>query len=131
MVLAGIQSCRQRYLPRGGGNVAGWPLVAPRRAASKGEGRPFAMIDDKGGFERQAPFLLAVACLCSTPLVSGGVVGQFICFENRGPAEFAVESRAPLTIPPDFELRPPAPGASRPQEVTAAEREAQIGRAHV
>ena len=42
--------------------------------------------------------------------------------DRTGPDEFAVELRAPLTIPPDFELRPPAPGASRPQEVTAAER---------
>jgi hypothetical protein len=38
------------------------------------------------------------------------------------PDEFAVESRAPLTIPPDFDLRPPAPGAPRPQEVAAAEK---------
>ena len=38
------------------------------------------------------------------------------------PDEFAVESRAPLTIPPDFDLRPPTPGAPRPQEVAAAEK---------
>lgn len=38
------------------------------------------------------------------------------------PDEFAVESRAPLTIPPEFDLRPPQPGAPRPQEVSAAER---------
>ena len=42
--------------------------------------------------------------------------------DQTGPDEFAVESRAPLTIPPDFDLRPPQPGAPRPQEVTAAER---------
>lgn len=42
--------------------------------------------------------------------------------DRVGPDEFAVESRAPLTIPPDFDLRPPQPGAARPQEVTAAER---------
>jgi hypothetical protein len=80
------------------------------------------MIDDKGGFERQAPFLLAVACLCSITLLSGCGFRQLIGLDKTGPDEFAVESRAPLTIPPDFELRPPAPGASRPQEVTAAER---------
>lgn len=38
------------------------------------------------------------------------------------PDEFAVESRAPLTIPPDFDLRPPQPGAARPQEVAAADK---------
>ena len=42
--------------------------------------------------------------------------------DRTGPDEFAVESRAPLTIPPDFELRPPQAGAARPQEVSAAER---------
>lgn len=42
--------------------------------------------------------------------------------DRVGPDEFAVESRAPLLIPPDFNLRPPQPGASRPNEVTAADR---------
>ena len=32
------------------------------------------------------------------------------------PDEFTVVSKAPLTIPPDFNLRPPKPGATRPQE---------------
>ena len=47
---------------------------------------------------------------------------QMVGLERTGPDEFAVESRAPLTIPPDFELRPPKPGAPRPQEVSAAEK---------
>ncbi len=42
--------------------------------------------------------------------------------DRSSPDEFAVESRAPLTIPPDFALRPPQPGAPRPQEITAADR---------
>jgi hypothetical protein len=33
------------------------------------------------------------------------------------PDEFAVYSRAPLSLPPDYGLRPPAPGRTRPQEV--------------
>ncbi len=36
------------------------------------------------------------------------------------PDEFQVVGRAPLSIPPDFQLRPPAPGAARPQEATPA-----------
>jgi hypothetical protein len=47
---------------------------------------------------------------------------QMVGIDRTGPDEFAVESRAPLTIPPDFELRPPQLGAARPQEVSAAER---------
>jgi hypothetical protein len=45
-----------------------------------------------------------------------------IGIERTSPDEFAVESRAPLTIPPDFALRPPAPGAGRPQEVSSADK---------
>jgi len=47
---------------------------------------------------------------------------QMVGIEPTSPDEFAVESRAPLTIPPDFDLRPPAPGAGRPQEVSAASK---------
>jgi hypothetical protein len=32
------------------------------------------------------------------------------------PDEFVVTTRAPLSVPPDFTLRPPMPGAPRPQE---------------
>jgi hypothetical protein len=42
--------------------------------------------------------------------------------EKTSPDEFAVEQRAPLTLPPDFDLRPPAPGAPRPQEVTPSQK---------
>lgn len=34
------------------------------------------------------------------------------------PDEFTVTTRAPLSMPPDYTLRPPAPGAARPQELT-------------
>ena len=37
---------------------------------------------------------------------------------RSGPNEFAVTRAAPLTMPPDFALRPPKPGAPRPQEVS-------------
>ncbi len=36
---------------------------------------------------------------------------------KQPPDEFAVFQRAPLSVPPDFGLRPPAPGAERPQAV--------------
>lgn len=37
---------------------------------------------------------------------------------RQAPNEFEVVTRAPLTVPPDFQLRPPEPGAPRPQEQT-------------
>jgi hypothetical protein len=33
------------------------------------------------------------------------------------PDEFAVVTKAPLVVPPDYALRPPTPGAPRPQEL--------------
>ena len=41
---------------------------------------------------------------------------------KEAPDEFAVYKRAPLSLPPDFDLRPPTPGAQRPQIVTSKNR---------
>jgi hypothetical protein len=41
---------------------------------------------------------------------------------KRSPDEFAVVSRAPLIMPPDYGLRPPAPGESRPGVDTPSEQ---------
>jgi hypothetical protein len=41
---------------------------------------------------------------------------------KRAPDEFAVVQRAPLVIPPDFELRPPRPGEPRPQTGTTSDQ---------
>jgi len=35
---------------------------------------------------------------------------------KSAPDEFSVVTRAPLSLPPDYGLRPPTPGAQRPQE---------------
>jgi hypothetical protein len=45
---------------------------------------------------------------------------------KRSPDEFQVVSRAPLSMPPDFSLRPPTPGAPRPQEGTTREQAQEI-----
>ena len=85
------------------------------------------MTDDKGAFGRRGLFLLAVASLCSMLLLGGCTsIRQMVGLDRTGPDEFAVESRAPLTIPPEFDLRPPQPGAPRPQDVTAAERARKV-----
>ncbi|MBM3546169.1 MAG: DUF3035 domain-containing protein [Alphaproteobacteria bacterium] len=41
---------------------------------------------------------------------------------KNAPDEFAVVRRAPLSLPPDFALRPPQPGALRPQEGTVTDQ---------
>ena len=38
------------------------------------------------------------------------------------PDEFAVQRQAPLVVPPDFALTPPAPGTARPGGETTAEQ---------
>lgn len=38
---------------------------------------------------------------------------------KKAPDEFAITKRAPLEMPPDYTLRPPRPGAPRPQEQSA------------
>lgn len=59
----------------------------------------------------------------AVPLILVAAVGLSACgtsqgaFTGRsGPDELAVARAAPLVVPPDFALRPPAPGAPRPQE---------------
>ena len=46
-------------------------------------------------------------------------------FSKKAPDEFAVVKRAPLEMPPDYHLRPPRPGQSRPQENTAVQEAQQ------
>jgi hypothetical protein len=41
---------------------------------------------------------------------------------KKSPDEFQVVSRAPLSMPPDYSLRPPTPGAPRPQEGTTQQQ---------
>lgn len=67
--------------------------------------------------DRRAVFALSFLCSAGALLISGCTdVKRAIGLEKTSPDEFAVESRAPLEMPPDFDLRPPQPGASRPQE---------------
>ena len=59
-------------------------------------------------------------------LVSGSAMlaacGGGGIFNRDRPDEFAVQRQAPLVVPPDFSLTPPAPGAPRPAEGTASEQ---------
>ncbi|MFY8047492.1 MAG: DUF3035 domain-containing protein [Erythrobacter sp.] len=61
--------------------------------------------------------LLAGASAMLAACGAGGGV-----FNRERPDEFAVQRQAPLVVPPDFTLTPPAPGAPRPTEGTASEQ---------
>jgi hypothetical protein len=56
------------------------------------------------------------------PLVLAGCAGDDVSrnfgLTRDAPDEFQVTTRAPLSMPPDYTLRPPRPGASRPQEMS-------------
>lgn len=71
--------------------------------------------------KRQALATLLVAGLL--PVLAGcqGVQEQ-LGLTRTPPDEFAVYARAPLSVPPDFALLPPAPGAPRPQEATPSQQ---------
>lgn len=69
--------------------------------------------------------LLSPSRLLMAALAGALALGLGACADTRkaigwdkvSPDEFRVVSRAPLTLPPDFGLRPPAPGQARPQEL--------------
>src|ERR1700742_770335 len=63
--------------------------------------------------------ILTVALLAGT---AAGLAGCDTIRDASGlgkdaPDEFAVVTKAPLVIPPDFNLRPPAPGAAPPNQI--------------
>lgn len=67
----------------------------------------------------------ALVVLAALALVgpAGGCSGiaESLGFGKRSPDEFSVVNRAPLVLPPNYNLRPPQPGASRPQELAPSQ----------
>ncbi|HTZ77023.1 MAG TPA: DUF3035 domain-containing protein [Stellaceae bacterium] len=69
-------------------------------------------------------YVLPVLAVGALAVGLGGCtdIKRAIGLEKVIPDEFAVVSRAPLAIPPDYALRPPQPGAAPSQEVPSQER---------
>jgi len=74
---------------------------------------------------RSSLFIL-VAALAGA-LVVGGCTGvrKQLGLTKQPPDEFRVVAHAPLTMPPDMNLRPPVPGVPRPQEGTPRQQARQ------
>lgn len=68
---------------------------------------------------RKFASLIVLTGAAATLAACGGDGGVF---NRERPDEFAVQRQAPLVVPPDFTLTPPAPGAPRPAEGTASEQ---------
>lgn len=55
-------------------------------------------------------------------LAGCGGTAEALGLGRNPPDEFSVVERPPLAMPPEFTLRPPQPGAARPQETSMPER---------
>jgi len=64
-----------------------------------------------------APLALAALALALSACEN---VKTTLGINRRAPDEMTVVAKAPLILPPDFALRPPEPGAMRPQETDAS-----------
>jgi hypothetical protein len=72
---------------------------------------------------------LAVVSLLAVSTVALGACGglrQSIGLTKVVPDEFVTVSTAPLSVPPEYGLRPPAPGQPRPQELAPESAARQI-----
>jgi hypothetical protein len=69
---------------------------------------------------RPLRILLAFGLVATLAACSG--VRQQLGLVRNAPDEFTVVRKAPLVIPPDFNLRPPQPGAVGPQEPDSSTR---------
>jgi hypothetical protein len=58
-------------------------------------------------------------------LAACGDVREDLGLGRNAPDEFAVVERPPLSMPPDYGLRPPRPGAPRPQMVDTSQQASQ------
>lgn len=68
--------------------------------------------------------LLALAALLALPACTG--VKKELGIGRNSPDEFMVVKRAPLTLPPDYELRPPMTGSVPPASEASAQAKAAL-----
>lgn len=62
--------------------------------------------------------MTVLAVLAAATAASGcASMNRAIGATRTAPDEFRVVTQAPLTLPPDYSLRPPRPGETRPQEL--------------
>lgn len=65
---------------------------------------------------------LAAAGMASLLLAGCSETKKMLGFQKVAPDEFNVVARAPLSLPPEYQLRPPEPGAVRPQETSVRDQ---------
>jgi hypothetical protein len=77
---------------------------------------------------RSKTFVRTGLLLAAVALSVGGCAGfrKAVGGGKNPPDEFAIATKAPLVVPPDYALRPPKPGEARPRELSASERARQV-----
>src|SRR3954452_25573264 len=61
--------------------------------------------------------ILATALMATAGIAGCQSTKKALGMSKVTPDEFAVVTKAPLVVPPDYALRPPTPGEPRPQEL--------------
>lgn len=67
---------------------------------------------------RATSTLLLFGSLCLLAGCNGDKLTRTFGLTRDAPDEYTVTTRAPLSMPPEYNLRPPQPGVARPQEQT-------------
>ncbi len=67
------------------------------------------------------PITLLAVLAAATAASGCQSMQQALGTTRNAPDEFRVVTQAPLTLPPDYNLRPPRPGEPRPQELAPGE----------
>lgn len=70
---------------------------------------------------RKHTLIIAIIGLSALGLGACSSTKEQLGLNKSTPDEFMVVKNAPLSMPPDYSLRPPQPGAPRPQERAAAQ----------
>lgn len=73
---------------------------------------------------------LTALAACAAAVAGCSSIGNAVGMSKTVPDEWRTVAKAPLVVPPDYALRPPAPGEPRPQELQpeSAARVALLGR---
>jgi len=93
------------------------------------EGRGGSLGDESLMSSLRAIAIAALTAATAVSLAGCGTASKALGMSKVTPDEFRVVAKAPLVVPPDYSLRPPAPGEPRPQELQpeSAARTALLG----